>query len=189
MWLNRLCFLFLMFITFPSLAVTEPEILVVKKLISGDFEQSKFFKVLKQPIKSSGKFYLDNNLGFYWQTNKPVHSAIFLKSDVLMEKDHHGNVKSIAGGGTLASILIKAISGDISALKHDFDVVKLEDSDCLELTPKQDALRQAITKIEIVGVIKPSSIKLFETKGNKTEIQLTYHANAIIPEAVRAQLQ
>jgi len=195
MLLKRLSYLFLLIIGLLSFTATaasnESSVnrLIKPNLISGTFVQNKFFKILKQPIKSSGDFYLDQKLGFYWQTIKPVNSAVFLKSGELMEKDHHGNVKSIAGGGTLATVLIKAISGDINALKHDFDVVKLDASDCLELIPKEEVLRQAITKIAICGGLKPDSIKLFESKGNKTEIQLIYHENAIIPEAIRAQLQ
>jgi len=190
MLLKRLSYLFLLFIgslSFTSTAAENES--SAKSLISGTFEQNKFFKILKQPIKSSGDFYLDQKLGFYWQTVKPVNSAIFLKSGELMEKDHHGNVKSIAGGGTLALVLIKAISGDIDALKNEFELLKHQDNDCLGLKPKQEVLRQAITKIEICGGLKPESIKLFESKGNKTEIQLIYHENAIMPEAIRAQLQ
>jgi len=195
MWLKNLCFFFLLVISSFSLASSEllneslKDNLAQPELISGTFKQNKYFKVLKQPIKSSGVFYLDPKLGFYWQTQKPVNSAIFLKSGELMEKDYRGKVKQIAGGGTLASVLIKAISGDISALKNDFNLVKLDGSEYLELTPKQDTLRQAISKIEIYGSVQPNSIKLFEAKGNKTEIQLNYHSNPIIPEAVRAQLQ
>jgi hypothetical protein len=195
MLLKRLSYLFLLIIgslCFASTASSNESSeknLMKPNLISGTFEQNKFFKILKQPIKSSGDFYLDQKLGFYWQTVKPVNSAIFLKSGELMEKDHHGNVKNIAGGGTLASVLIRAISGDINALKNDFELLKHQGNDCLELIPKQEILRQAITKIEICGGLKPKSIKLFESKGNKTEIQLTYHENAVMPEDIRAQLQ
>lgn len=195
MLLKRLSYLFLLIIvplSFTSTVASNESLekkLMKPNLISGTFEQNKFFKILKRPIKSSGDFYLDQKLGFYWQTIKPVNSAIFLKSGELMQKDHHGNVKSIAGGGTLATVLIKAISGDINALKNDFELLKHQANDCLELIPKQAVLRQAITKIEICDGVKPESIKLFESKGNKTEIQLTYHENTMMPEAIRAQLQ
>ncbi|SFC30368.1 LolA family protein [Pseudoalteromonas denitrificans] len=195
MLLKHLSYLFLLIIgslSFSSTAASNESSeknLMKPNLIAGTFEQNKFFKILTRPIKSSGDFYLDQKLGFYWQTIKPVNSAIFLKSGELMEKDHHGNIKSIVGGGTLASVLIKAISGDINALKNEFELLKHQGNDCLELKPKQEILRQAITKIDICGGLKPESIKLFESKGNKTEIQLTYHENAIMPEAIRAQLQ
>jgi len=155
----------------------------------GSFEQKKFFKILKQPIKSSGQFYLDKTLGFYWQTQKPVNSAILFKSGELFEQNHHGEIKKIAGGGTLATVLIKAISGEMTALENDFSVMTLTERKCLVLKPKYDSLSQAINQIEICGGKQPSSIVLFEAKGNKTEIALTYHENAVIPEAVRAQLQ
>lgn len=168
-------------------------------LAVGDFNQRKYFKVLKQPIKSSGQIYFDQQLGFLWQTRQPVFSALMLKQSGLYVDDGINPEQKVAGAAELSKVLISAISGDIAALNSGFDIVHDVVATCLILTPKQTGLAKVVAKIKLCGSgeektssgagMKLKQLVLMEVSGNRTEIDLNLNAIEQLPGNVRAKLQ
>lgn len=174
---------------FPSLLVAE-----------GSFNQRKYFKILKQPIRSSGDIFFDSKLGFLWRTNTPVFSVMLLKKSGLYTYNDNNTSQKINGGDSLAQIMMGAMSGDFSQLKNEF-TVKLAPTrppfkSCLVLTPKENRLANIIQTIDLCRYLKlhdnfpyKHQLILIERAGNHTEIDFSLKAIKQLSENVRAQLQ
>jgi hypothetical protein len=156
---------------------------------TGTFVQNKYFTVLKNPITATGEFFFDNELGFIWQTNKPIYSALLLKQDGLYSVDHLQQVKRVKNAGSIAAVLMNAISGDLTALQSTFTLSQNNDNQCVQLTPKDDVIAKVMRMIELCGTETVEHLVLFETSGNRTEIDVSLTAIDQLPEAMRAQLQ
>lgn len=155
----------------------------------GSFVQHKYFTVLKNPISATGEFFFDHELGFIWQTNKPIYSALHLKQDGLYSVDHLKKVKRIKNASSIAKVLMNAISGDLTALQSEFSLSQNIDEQCVQLSPKDDVIAKVIRLIKLCGAETVEHLVLFETSGNRTEIDVSLTAIDQLPEAARAQLQ
>ena len=168
-------------------------------IASGNFEQKKYFKILKQPILSSGEIFFDKALGFYWQTLRPVASVMLLKNTGLYTDNGESSLKKINGAGTLAQVLMNAMSCNLQSLTTEFDVKVANNGYCVSLTPKSNHLVKVINLIELCSSKEGKSIKdnvlplekisIFELSGNRTEITVDFKALTQLPETIRAQLQ
>ncbi len=156
---------------------------------TGTFVQNKFFTVLKNPISSTGNIYFDQKLGFIWETTQPIYSAMILKQDGLYSVDHLQQVKRIKNAGSIAAILMNAISGDVATLSKEFTLSENNKNQCVQLTPKNEVIAKVMRVIELCGSGTVEHLVLFETSGNRTEIDVTLSAINQLPEAARAQLQ
>ena len=158
-------------------------------VIAGQFKQRKFFRVLKHPIVSSGELYFDQQLGFLWQTQQPITSAILFKNDTLYAQSGQGELTKINAGSALAKVMSKAISGDLAALNSEFTISQAMSAACLSLVPRNQQQLKVIASIELCGNGQLESLSLFEASGNRTEITLSLNVIEQLPERVRAQLQ
>jgi len=168
----------------------------------GQFQQRKYFKILKQPIRSSGELFLEQGLGFLWQTNKPVFDQLLLKKDGFYHFDGLNPIVKMKGADVLAQVIMKAMLGDINALSDEFLIDNESSQTCLKLTPKEQGLSSIINVIELCHQLtkkitatnnqeklKLEQIILHELSGNRTEIDVQLMPVEQLSEAIRAQLQ
>ena len=159
-------------------------------LALGTFEQRKYFTILKQPIVSTGEVYLDQALGFVWQTQHPISSVLRLKKSGLYMQDAVSPEREVKGAGTITQVLMNALSGNISALENEFNFQPSKQKACISLIPKENLLVNVMKAIDLCMVDnKLKSIVLFEHSGNRTEIDINLSALTKLPEAISAQLQ
>lgn len=159
-------------------------------LAQGTFEQRKYFTILKQPIVSTGEVYLDQTLGFVWQTQHPLSSVLRLKKSGLYMQDTVSPEREIKGAGTITQVLMNALSGNVSALENEFSFQPSKQKACISLLPKENLLANVMKAIDLCMVDnKLNSIVLFEHSGNRTEIDINLSALTKLPEAISAQLQ
>jgi len=159
-------------------------------LAQGTFEQRKYFTILKQPIVSTGEVYLDQALGFVWQTQYPLSSVLRLKKSGLYMQDAVSPEREVKGAGTITQVLMNALSGNISALENEFSFQPSQQKACISLLPKENLLANVMKAIDLCMVDnKLKSIVLFEHSGNRTEIDINLSALTKLPEAISAQLQ
>ena len=157
---------------------------------SGTFVQNKYFTVLKNPVTSTGELYLDQNLGFVWHTSKPIASTLLLKEDGLYSVDHRQQQKKINNATPIATVLMSALSGDVTALASEFTLAEnvTANKTCIELTPKDVTIAKVMRVIELCGNDTVDHLVLFETSGNRTEIDINLTAVDELPKAIREQL-
>ncbi len=166
---------------------------------TGTFVQNKYFTVLKNPVISTGELYLDQSLGFVWHTSKPIASTMILKGDGLFSIDHRQQQKKINNATPIATVLMSALSGDLSALASQFSLAATSSTNtsstkttatrqtCIELTPKDATIAKVMRVIELCGSDTVEQLVLFETSGNRTEIAIKLTEVPELPEAIRAQ--
>ncbi|GIC76890.1 outer membrane lipoprotein carrier protein LolA [Moritella sp. F3] len=164
-------------------------------IASGTFVQNKFFTVLKNPVISTGELYLDQSLGFVWHTSKPIESTMLLKGDGLFTIDHRQQQTKINNATPIATVLMSALSGDLTALESQFSLAATSPAKassasqtCIELTPKDATIAKVMRVIELCGSETVEHLVLFETSGNRTEIALSLTAVDELPKAIREQL-
>ena len=174
-------------------------------IASGTFVQNKYFTVLKNPITSTGELYLDQALGFVWHTSKPIASTMILKDEGLFSIDHRQQQKQINNATPIATVLMSALSGDLAALESQFSLAAVSltkvsftkasltktvysNQTCIELTPKDATIAKVMRVIELCGKDTVEHLVLFETSGNRTEIELSLTAVDELPKAIREQL-
>ena len=157
---------------------------------SGTIVQNKYFTVLKNPVTSTGELYLDQNLGFVWHTSKPIASTLLLKEDGLYSVDHRQQQKKINNATPIATVLMSALSGDVTALASEFTLAEnvTANKTCIELTPKDVTIAKVMRVIELCGNDTVDHLVLFETSGNRTEIDINLTAVDELPKAIREQL-
>lgn len=174
---------------------TATSLKLLKKLTSiplaqGTFEQRKYFTILKQPIVSTGEVYLDQTLGFVWQTQHPISSVLRFKKSGLYMQDAVSPEREVKGAGTITQVLMNALSGNISALENEFSFQSSTQSACISLFPQENLLENVMQTIDLCIVDnKLTSIVLFELSGNRTEIDINLLPLTKLPEAISAQLQ
>jgi len=169
-------------------------------IASGTFVQNKYFTVLKNPVTSTGELYLDQALGFVWHTSKPIASTMILKDDGLFSIDHRQQQKQINNATPIATVLMSALSGDLTALESQFSLAATSitkvsstkaassNQTCIELTPKDATIAKVMRAIELCGKDTVDHLVLFETSGNRTEITINLTAVDELPKAIREQL-
>ena len=159
-------------------------------IASGTFVQNKYFTVLKNPVISSGELFLDQALGFVWHTSKPIASTMILKDEGLFSINHRQQQKQINNATPIATVLMSALSGDLAALESQFSLAATASSNqtCVELTPKDVTIAKVMRVIELCGKDTVEHLVLFETSGNRTEIELSLTAVDELPKAIREQL-
>ncbi|MCH1919509.1 outer membrane lipoprotein carrier protein LolA [Shewanella sp. A3A] len=93
----------------------------------GEFSQTRWLKVLKKPLQSSGQLLFSPELGLWWHQQKPFASTMILQQDALTQIDSQGNVSKQQAAGApsqLASLmpqLLQALlSGDVAFLQQHF---------------------------------------------------------------------
>lgn len=126
----------------------------------GEFQQTRWLKVLKKPLKSSGQLLFSPQLGLWWQQQTPFATTMILQQDALTQIDSQGNVTKQSAAGApsqLASLmpqLLQALlSGDVAFLQQHFTLSLLQHEQQwqLGLVAKDRQLQAMLPRLVLSG--------------------------------------
>ncbi|KZN48622.1 LolA family protein [Pseudoalteromonas luteoviolacea] len=148
--------------------------LVVPKLpLSGSFEQFKYFKVLKHPLKSHGEFEVKTQR-LLWQTFKPVMSAVLYENETLYTVNSRGGKTPMPQGSDMPTLIFSLLQGKFKELEKTFVLSTDKRLNCISMTPISEPLNLALNNVVLCGQGTIKKIELFDSKNNKTIISLQF---------------
>lgn len=165
----------------------DPEFAVISKGLSktktlkASFTQSKKIKVLKRPLKSSGKLVFDRSIGVFWQLQKPFKSTIIIDKEKLVSIDDDGKRISIKAEEKpmlygFTKIFLSIFSGNTDELKKHFNIYYAKNSKGwhIGLIPNSSQLSKVLSKILLKGSGETiNAITLWEENGDVTDIEFS----------------
>jgi len=145
------------------------------------FTQSKKIKVLKRPLKSSGRLIFDRSIGVFWELQKPFKSTIVIDKDKLTSIDDDGKKITIKAEEKpmlygFTKIFLAIFSGNTKELKEHFEIYYGKSSEGwkIGLIPKSSSLKKVLSKILLIGSESTvSAITLWEENGDITNIEFS----------------
>ncbi|XQW84897.1 outer membrane lipoprotein carrier protein LolA [Thalassotalea piscium] len=144
--------------------------------LNGNFLQKKYFKILKKPFISSGKFSSVDQK-FTWRTLTPVQSAIIFRENKLYIENANGELSEQDEAQDIGHILQQLLSGQFESLSDHFLITRtagIESEHCLMLIPKDKTFAQVFKQIALCGQGQIDKITLFDPQTNYTVITLSY---------------
>lgn len=146
----------------------------------GQFEQVRWLRVLKQPLRSSGEFLFQRELGILWQQQTPFGNLLLLKQGELIQQDSQGKLsvtKADAGPAAMAEMLPRMmqslLSGDIQALSQGFELYLLNDQAGhwqLGLKAKEQTMAALLPQMVLEGNQDLESLTLLAKNGDISQI-------------------
>lgn len=138
--------------------------------IEGTFVQTKQFKALKRPFKSTGTYVYIRNQSFSWKTEHPVESTKLFTPNGIYNIDSQGNESLEAQLGS--EFFFALIEADQSRLAAFFSIEKKQM--CLHLTPTKASIQKLFSGVEVClnENAFPTKIMLNDSSGNLTQIDL-----------------
>ncbi|TVK97859.1 hypothetical protein AYI83_09260 [Shewanella algae] len=146
----------------------------------GQFEQVRWLRVLKQPLRSSGEFLFQRELGMLWQQQTPFDNLLLLKQGELIQQDSQGKLsvtKADAGPAAVAEMLPRMmqslLSGDIQALSQGFELYLLNDQAGhwqLGLKAKEQTMAALLPQMVLEGNQELESLTLLAKNGDISQI-------------------
>ena len=151
------------------------------KTLKASFTQSKKIKVLKRPLKSSGKLVFDRSIGVFWQLQKPFKSTIIIDKEKLVSIDDDGKRVSITAEEKpmlygFTKIFLSIFSGNTDELKKHFNIyyAKSPKGWRIGLIPNSSQLSKVLSKILLKGSGETiNAITLWEENGDVTDIEFS----------------
>ncbi|OIN14539.1 hypothetical protein BFS86_11195 [Shewanella algae] len=146
----------------------------------GQFEQVRWLRVLKQPLRSSGEFLFQRELGMLWQQQTPFDNLLLLKQGELIQQDSQGKLsvtKADAGPAAVAEMLPRMmqslLSGDIQVLSQGFELYLLNDQAGhwqLGLKAKEQTMAALLPQMVLEGSQDLESLTLLAKNGDISQI-------------------
>ncbi|WP_447072986.1 LolA family protein [Shewanella indica] len=146
----------------------------------GQFEQVRWLRVLKQPLRSSGEFLFQRELGMLWQQQTPFDNLLLLKQGELIQQDSQGKLsvtKADAGPAAVAEMLPRMmqslLSGDIQVLSQGFELYLLNDQTGhwqLGLKAKEQTMAALLPQMVLEGNQDLESLTLLAKNGDISQI-------------------
>ncbi|MBO2676895.1 outer membrane lipoprotein carrier protein LolA [Shewanella algae] len=146
----------------------------------GQFEQVRWLRVLKQPLRSSGEFLFQRELGMLWQQQTPFGNLLLLKQGELIQQDSQGKLsvtKADAGPPAVAEMLPRMmqslLSGDIQALSQGFELYLLNGQAGhwqLGLKAKEQTMATLLPQMVLEGSQDLESLTLLAKNGDISQI-------------------
>lgn len=140
--------------------------LVKTPVAQGEFQQEKKLKILRKPLLSSGTFTYHQNKGVLWKTLTPMPSSLLVNETQLLAKQGRQAVPPAFG-----KVFKALLGGELSSLTETFTISATDGlSWQLQLTPKDELLKRAISNIKLTGDTELRQLDLLERTGNQTHI-------------------
>jgi hypothetical protein len=146
-----------------------------------DFHQERHIETLSRPLVSSGTVEL-TDVGFAWKQNAPYVVWLIYDGTRAVEQTRIGGHETTTEildpvVNKLTSTLFQMLGGTLASMELGFEIHRLvanDDSDWrYELIPRDAAIRGTIPRIEIGGGHFLNRIRVDESRGNFTLIELT----------------
>ncbi|MBO2584313.1 LolA family protein [Shewanella algae] len=146
----------------------------------GQFKQVRWLRVLKQPLRSSGEFLFQRELGMLWKQQTPFGNLLLLKQGELIQQDSQGKLsvtKADAGPAAVAEMLPRMmqslLSGNIQALSQGFELYLLNDQAGhwqLGLKAKEQTMAALLPQMVLEGNQDLESLTLLAKNGDISQI-------------------
>lgn len=154
--------------------------LATPAVLKGRFEQARAIKVLRKPLKSSGRFVLAKGTGLLWQAEKPLPSLLRITREQIAQlKDGKAKVfvdtKAQPGLSVVGKILFAVFSADVDELQRHFEFIsttaKAGQPWTASLRPLDKNVAKVVVGIEISGGRTVHELRLAEANGDSTVIR------------------
>ncbi|QUN05717.1 outer membrane lipoprotein carrier protein LolA [Shewanella yunxiaonensis] len=147
----------------------------------GSFQQTRWLRVLKQPLYSSGRFIFAPNEGMLWQQQQPFATTLILKQQQLLQIDSQGqlSVQQTSDAPTaLASLLPKLmqalLAGNIEYLQQHFALYLQQQSSWqLGLIAKDSQLKTVLPRLILSGEAQPQQLLMLGRHGDLSDIRFS----------------
>ncbi|TWG81829.1 outer membrane lipoprotein carrier protein LolA [Cupriavidus gilardii J11] len=150
-------------------------------VIRGKFEQQRQLAGFDKPLRSRGDFVVARDRGMIWATREPLVSTLVATPDSLVVRDGEGHVQQrIAPGGrdgmqAVGDSVAALLRADFAPLARAFDIDgKLGGGRTwrLVLTPRDAAMKRAVSRIELAGDRYVREVRVREAGGDVTQVRL-----------------
>jgi hypothetical protein len=171
----------------PALVAQVRQRLVEAPVLRGEFEQRKTVKGFKNPLLSRGDFIVARERGVLWHTREPFASTLLLTREKLLSRAADGSVavkldaREEPGLRAINELLFALMAADLPALVQRFRIEgELQGADGwrLQLTPRDAAVAQWVSRIELEGDHHVRSVRLSEVQGDASVIRFSALATA-----------
>ncbi len=165
-------------------------------VVRGQFEQKKSVRGFKHPLISTGDFIVAQDAGVLWHTKAPFESRVTVTRERILTTQVDGQVtsrmdaKDEPGLRAVNEMLFAVMAADLSVLAQRFVIsggVNGSEGWKLTLTPKDKALTQWLSRIELEGDRFVRTVRMHEAQGDVSVIRFTGQsaAKTLAPEDVK----
>ncbi len=171
----------------PAIVAQVRQRLVEAPVLRGEFEQRKTVKGFKNPLLSRGDFIVARERGVLWHTREPFASTLLLTREKLLSRAADGSVamkldaREEPGLRAINELLFALMAADLPALVQRFRIEgELQGADGwrLQLTPRDAAVAQWVSRIELEGDHHVRGVRLSEAQGDASVIRFSALATA-----------
>lgn len=149
-------------------------------VVRGEFEQLKTVKGFKQPLRSSGDFIVARGKGIVWHVLKPFESTLVVRPDSLQSRGSDGKLTTQMRAQdepvlrTVNAMLFAVMSANLTELAQHFEVTGQVAAKgwSLRLVPRDPALAQWLTAVDLQGNQFVQEVKLQEARGDSSVIRI-----------------
>ncbi len=159
-------------------------------ILRGNFEQVRYLKGFKNPLKSEGRFLVSKSNGVIWQGIKPFPSLILVRNSGaivnLYQKKPSVKKSGKKPNAAMSKIMLAMLSGDEAELAKYFKIQRSESNGIwnLQLQPK-GGMARVFTRVEVKGDRYIQKVLMEEKSGDKTE--LNFSAINEVPNTLSAE--
>jgi hypothetical protein len=173
----------------PALLTQVRQRLADAPVLRGEFVQRKQLKGFRNPLVSRGDFLVARDRGVVWRTREPFASALVVTRDRLLSRQADGSVGTQVDAGrepgirAINEMLFALMSTDLPVLSQRFRIEgQLSGAEGwrLALVPRDAALGQWLSRIELDGDRFVRAVRLQEAQGDTSTITLSAHAVAAV---------
>jgi hypothetical protein len=179
----------------PALLTQVRQRLADAPVLRGEFEQRKALKGFKNPLVSRGDYLVAHERGVVWRTREPFASSLVVTRERMVSRRADGQVSSQMNASdepalrAINEMLFALMAADLQTLSQRFRIegeLKGTDAWSLGLVPRDAALAQWVTRIDLEGARFVNQVKLSEALGDVTVIRFSAQATAqkLSPEEV-----
>lgn len=156
-------------------------------VVRGEFEQRKTIKAFRNPLVSRGSFLVSRERGVIWQTREPFASSLVVTRDRLLSRQADGTVagrvsaRDEPGLRAINEMLFALMAADLRALAQRFQIEgELLGTDRwrMVLVPRDAALGQWVSRIELEGDRFVRGVRLHEAQGDVSAIRFSQQSTA-----------
>lgn len=145
--------------------------------LEGDFEQTKMIKEFETSITSTGRFVYHRNDYIQWHTLSPIENTLLMTPEAISSKQGDDDMMQIDADKNpaikkLSQIFFAVLTADWQQLSNFFTASGTLDNDRWQVTlaPKNNALEQAVNKVELAGDNLMREVTFYENNGDVTHI-------------------
>ncbi|GAB2701795.1 outer membrane lipoprotein carrier protein LolA [Aliiglaciecola aliphaticivorans] len=148
------------------------------EFLQGQFVQQKYLNDFDVSLESTGEFdYLQGQV-VHWHTLSPIQNLVTMTPSSIVSHQDDVEVMSLQAESNpvvtlLSEVFFSVLTSEWQKLENYFELSGEIDQQTwsVSLTPKDTALAQAISHVELKGDIYLRYLKFYESNGDYTEIQ------------------